>query len=382
MRDKPNIKRLIGKALGPALMLTQESPGGFQIGGSVTTGDDGVPRRRFVKDLVHVGTHEKARTGEIYEIDESRLEHWRDTADRYLEAGNTIPLIDANGGHDGWESASAQRGELIDTFVEDGRLYGVIEAIGNDAIEACARSYVSIFAPESWRDSKGNEYTSPIRHVALTGDPVNIDQGKFLPIAASNAGIIDRSNGADVLRPVLLSSNDGDLNMDFSALAKRLGIDEDMNEDNAVDLIGSAFDALTTHKDEAVSAVEAAHAAQTITLSQQERGSATDLIETRLDSITGSAITPAVAKHLKPLLTCSDVMLAYGDDGSKPQAIQMIDALAGNDPNEFPGKARTTSGRLALAQPGEDTNHDELQATRARMAAAGSSRPNNTKKAG
>lgn len=64
-------------------------------------------------------------------------------------------------------------------------VYAVCEFVDAEAAKLAALADVSIYAPAVWEDGKGNVYKNPIRHVALTNDPVLTGMEPFQVIAAS-----------------------------------------------------------------------------------------------------------------------------------------------------------------------------------------------------
>ena len=72
----------------PAVFVGGVAP--FSAAGAVVKGDDGVARRRFVKDLIPAGTWYKGDTA--HEVPASRLHHWADTFNKMTAAGVKVPL--------------------------------------------------------------------------------------------------------------------------------------------------------------------------------------------------------------------------------------------------------------------------------------------------
>ena len=64
-----------------------------------------------------------------------------------------------------------------------------MELIGKDAPRIAASNSVSIYAEPEWKDTYGNKYQWPIRHMLLTPDPRIPGLKGFMPIAANNTTI-------------------------------------------------------------------------------------------------------------------------------------------------------------------------------------------------
>lgn len=315
--------------LGKNALVFAGLPGGFKVGGSVFTDENGQPHRRYVKDLVRVGEFFKASTGQAISVGQNDLETLEKSTKRYIANGNKVTLP---AGHDTSGNPDKNRGYVTDVYLDGDTLYGVIEAIGEDAIAATSRSHVSIYSPPEWIDGAGNKYEWPIRHVALTADPVLNNQGGFVPIEAAQ--------GDEPVKAEFLTPKTKEIVMDFSALATRLGITDPITEENAVEVIGGAFDALKAKPDanqlamaqEEVKTLKTRLAAAAPKeLSHNERGMAKRLVKSELSNrIKDGNITPVVAGKIEKLLSGSDLMLSFNESGD-PIALQFLEALKEND---------------------------------------------------
>ena len=147
--------------------------------------DSGATVKRFRKELVRVGDYFKASQNLAFTVTPDTLDHWAMTFSQWAANGNKVPVPL---GHDKAQNPEANRGWVVDMFREGDTLVGVIDLIGGDepSINTLAASNdVSIYAPVSFTDGKGNTYSRPITHVALCTDPVILGLGKFQAIAAS-----------------------------------------------------------------------------------------------------------------------------------------------------------------------------------------------------
>lgn len=160
------------------------STGDLALSVSDTEQVDGVPVRRFVKDVIRVGNY-RMPNGNGIKVDAARLSHWVAETKRYMRNGNAVSIPKV---HDTTGDPDLNRGWVEDLWVDGDTLRARVRMIGEDAIKAAARSYVSLFSPPKFTDGAGVKYEWPILHVALTTMPVVPGQDGFLPIAASMAG--------------------------------------------------------------------------------------------------------------------------------------------------------------------------------------------------
>lgn len=339
----------------PHGVVAMSSDAGLNPSGSIQLDDNGQPHRIFKKDLIRVGEFVKSSTGQRISVDKAQLDKWAETAQQFIANGNNVPLTN---GHDKTGDPEKNRGWMTDAFVDDDTLYGVFDVIGEDGLKAASRSYVSIYAEPEYTDGEGNGYQFPIRHVALTTDPVINRQGKFVPIAASQDEPEPRE--ADFL--TLATETPA---MDFKALADKLGI-TDLTEENAVEKIGEAFD--TAKKPAEDQAAELSNAktriseleqqAKPIELSNTERVLATRNLDSDLKSLVdGGHVVPAVVDKIKPLLS-TPVMLSVADGKDAPNYAPVIEALKLNDPVKL--GEQTAGQSLALSHSVQDGGDDGL----------------------
>ena len=81
------------------------------------------------------------------------------------------------------------RGNIIGLSNDGKSLWATVELIGKDAPRIAASNSVSIYAEPEWKDTYGNKYQWPIRHLLLTPDPRIPGLKGFMPIAANNTTI-------------------------------------------------------------------------------------------------------------------------------------------------------------------------------------------------
>jgi hypothetical protein len=138
--------------------------------------------RRFRKELIRVGTWHAG--DKKFSVDEALLLHWANTHKAQVAAGEKIALPAEH-----TADPDKNRGYVLDMEVAmnangEPALFGDVEfAEGHEGL--AKTTSVSIFSPPEFKDGKGNKYYRPIRHVALTNNPVVSGLGDFEPIAAS-----------------------------------------------------------------------------------------------------------------------------------------------------------------------------------------------------
>lgn len=336
-------------------------PGGFRPGGAASTDANGQPRRRYVKDLIRVGDFVKADSAgeQQIKIDQVRLSHWAEMVKQLVADGNPIPVTS---GHDMTGDPDKARGFLLGAFVEGDTLYGDIELVGQKAIESASTAHVSIYSPPSFKDGSGRTYEWPIRHVALTTDPVINGQKPFIPIAASRDAKPDEV-------PVFQLSTESD--MDLKKLQAALGITTDLTAANAEQAIVAAFDAAKKSASPDTAKLQADLAAantenaslkkqvvelKPISLSADVRGVLEEAVDAKIGMLVDTArIAPGVGKLLKPILCGSALMLSReANGGQQSRAMALLDALKDNNPADFTPK--TGEQYLALSRQSEGTN--------------------------
>jgi hypothetical protein len=198
-------------------ILAATAGAGMLIGATIDA--NGVPHKRYRKDLIRVGDWVMPGNGVEFSVTRADLEHWAATHDALTSNGVKVPVPL---GHN--TDPERNSGYVLSISVDGDTLIGEVELIGADAIELASKTEVSIYVPTEMKDGKGNVYQRPIAHVALTPVPVISGQGGFVPIAASRGG----SDKVPVL--TLAGSN----RMDWKAVAAALGISADGLDDQGL----------------------------------------------------------------------------------------------------------------------------------------------------
>lgn len=267
-----------------------------------TTDANGSPVKTYVKDLIRVGDWVMPSTGDEFSVTAADLDNWVAQFDRMNANGVKVHVPS---GHT--NEADANRGYVVGMFREGDTLYGRIELIGADAIAMASRTEVSIYVPPSLKDGKGNVYTSPIEHVALTPIPVVSGQDQFRPIAASRGE-------APKQVPVFRLSQEPGMNPHLVSIAKMHGIDPSAYSDDAAlhDAIKAKMDTMSGGAEASkaeLSAVKASLAASRAELAAMKTPAEPDPLVLSLSRknrnleidglVNAGKVIPAVAKALK-----------------------------------------------------------------------------------
>jgi len=143
-----------------------------------------IPQRRFKKEVVRVGRYAKMSAGEDFQITRAHLDNWITQFGRMKANGVRVPIPDQHANHG---SATRNMGWVDSLWIEGDTLWMACTIIGEDAVNAVARSDVSLQSPPRLVDGKGNVYMQPIEHVALCTNPVVPGLGDFIPLSLSRA---------------------------------------------------------------------------------------------------------------------------------------------------------------------------------------------------
>lgn len=154
--------------------------------------ENGVPVRRFRKDIIRTGSFVKASDDLNFDVSTDTLDHWVAQFSQWTANGNKVPVPVT---HKAAGNPKDNAGWVVDMYREDDRLVGVFDLVGEDASKLALASDVSIFVPPTHTDGSGHKYTRPITHVALCTDPVIPGLGKFEAIAASHLSLASDEDG-------------------------------------------------------------------------------------------------------------------------------------------------------------------------------------------
>ncbi len=142
---------------------------------------------RFSKDVAHVGKWFHPVTKREVNITPERLQKWRDETNRYVEAGNKLPMRD---GHKNsvlatmgeWTGKLGIVGDSLVATVEP-KLPAALEGIKSGAIDG-----VSVVVECDVTDSKGNHYDEVITAIDATDFPVVTEQKEFVALSRDSEG--------------------------------------------------------------------------------------------------------------------------------------------------------------------------------------------------
>lgn len=180
----------------------------------------------YRKELIYVGDfHKKTKTEDVkFSVNEPLLYHWHNTFLQMSAAGVEVPVPIEH-----TTDPEKKRGSLVATEVALNQkgipaLFGFIKFNSAKEADQLKNSNVSIFVPGEAASGKGTTFHYPIAHVALTDYPVIPGLGKFESLAAS---LVEKESS-----------------MNIKALAKKLGVGDDVADDKIESAINTAIDAL------------------------------------------------------------------------------------------------------------------------------------------
>jgi len=297
-----------------------------------------VPSFTFSKELIRVGYFVDPN-GTEFEITPQILEHWVDTFDVMKMMGIKVPIPSE---HDGAFDPKKNNGYVRSLFVEGESLFGTLELFGKDAEELSKKTDVSIYSPSEWVDGQGNIFYRPITHVALTMFPVIPGLGEFKALAASKIPFKEKV-------------------MDLSKLKSGLGIETQITEENAVDLILSHFGKVKEDHATALSAVQdelktVKQEKETLALSATPKKPDPTLLALSRDNrnmkldqlVQANRLTPDAKKDLSDALTSDAALSLSLTQGDTTSFDKIVAALAKNNPVEL--REKTGKQILSLSQ--------------------------------
>ena len=344
-KEKERLSLCFGET-DEAAVLAVGIPGGFDPAGEPYKDGNGQPCQKYVKELIRVGEFFKAETDQKFVVTSAKLDHWVDTFEDYTANGNKVPVPN---GHDFQGDPDRNRGYCLGMFRNENSLFGVLELVGEDALKAASRADVSIYAPKHFEDGERHSYDWPIRHIALTTDPVINRLGSFIPVAHEK---IAAGNDKGPKKVSLYKLTNGADKMDWKKLAKQLGIeDKELTEENAGELIlahvGSVVEAKVKEAKEGVDekvkkAVDEAKvefvASHNKTKTKPEPWAIKAIRKGREADIQtlvlGRHITPGCAAGLKKRHT-SDEAIALSHQGDDDEFDNWVEDLKKNDAKEL-----------------------------------------------
>ena len=164
---------------------------------------EGVPVRRYRKELIRDGVWTKESDGITFTCTPSLRQHWAAVFSQMRADGVKVRICSQ---HTGASDPAKQHGELLALENEGASLYATFELLGKEAFELAVKNDVSLYSPSRFLAGNGKTYVRPITHVAICPDPVITGLAPFQRIAAS------LSNGKEP---------------DMEAILKALGLEAD-----------------------------------------------------------------------------------------------------------------------------------------------------------
>lgn len=299
----------------------------------------GVPTRRFRKELIRVGSYHQPSSKTDFTITTNTLDRWVDNFRSFQREGVKVPVPE---GHT--NDPTKNLGYVVDLFRDGNSLFGILEMRGQKAIDSTLANDVSIYSPAKWVDGRGNTYTNPIVHVAITSYPVIPGLSEFEALAAS-----------------LVKEND----MSWKKVLEALGCAEKVDDSTAPDRVLSLVGEMKKKGEEELKSVQLALEAAKSTLAELKSGSkepqrkadpvvlslARENREMKLDTLVEKGhISPKVGKGLKEMFVTDAVLsLSLGQEWDVfPKLVQVLSENVSVDLKE-----RTGSQVLNLSNEGE-----------------------------
>lgn len=300
----------------------------------------------FEKELIYVGSFAKEEDDLEFTIAEADIDHWVVVCNEMLSDGEVIPFPL---GHT--DDPSVNQADALQFFkrVDSQGRIGLF-AKGKWRDEEAKRlgklqsNQVSIFSPASWTSGRKKIYARPIKHIAITNDPVIGGLDPFKTIVASLSKV---------------------RKMTIQDLAKALGIEvsADDTDETLATKITEAFAALNTKIGELAAPDPAATPAdstkkpedpnpeQKPEISAGFKRLLADNRKMKIEALVNArVITPAVAEKLKSQY-CSDASLQLSLGSKSDDFDQLIEVLKSNGP-VLPATGEKTGGQdnLTLSQ--------------------------------
>jgi hypothetical protein len=318
----------------------------------------------FRKELIYAGEltlqdHNGKRFSR--RIERAMLEHWAKTDNALIANGNEVPLPV---GHT--KDPAAKKGTIIKLAVEKNSRGGdALFAYGRfndaEAAKAYGKAQVSIWVDPKHVDGAGNEYVSPIRHVALTDYPIIPKLDKFEAMPAIAASLLSP--------PVTPKESD----MNIRELAKKVGVKlTDEEKDEAIsEKLAAHVEGMSTRLSEFEKAKAKADK-ETAKETEPPKKIAAGLLGILRDNrelklaglVKDCKITPAVKDELAKQFCSDDALsLALADDGStKADGFDTVLSALTKNEAVISMKEKTgaqTLGELSLADESLKKSGDE-----------------------
>jgi hypothetical protein len=324
---------------------------------------EGMPTKRFKKDLIKVGVYKHPTAGWTLDVTTDRMDRWIAAFKRMQASAIRVPIP---AGHS-YDPRDGQ-GFLVGLERVGDTLWGIIEMVGEEAIKLAYKTQaVSVSINPEFIDGKGTSYGEIIEHVALTGYPVVPGQEEFKAIAASLYQLSDKVEGDQPMTKEQLDK-----------FRKLLGAGEDMDEAKLLSRIEERFAAHATEKSaldvkvtalsgevETLKAKIAASTKDVKTVDPEVLDERAESAEEKIDGLVPKGrITPAVAAALKDVLvgkagTRNAFCLSRTVSGTPESIVNaVVKALDQNDPVKLGEQTKAQSKTFSLNRevPGSEVS--------------------------
>ncbi len=166
------------------LSLGEASSLRFAPMGSPTTDSDGAVRRRYIKDVLHVGRFVHPDEDWTLDVTRERIDGWVRTLKRMLSAGIDVEVF-ADHGQQGSRSESI-RGYVRDGWRDGDELIFEIEMVGQRGILLAETVHTaSVEIENDFVGGRGEHFGEAITALAVGEKPIVPGQRPFERIAAS-----------------------------------------------------------------------------------------------------------------------------------------------------------------------------------------------------
>lgn len=341
----------------------------------ITLGDgekDGLPTKRFAKDMIKVGVYEHPTLGWKADVTPERLKLWLGAFKRMNQDGIDVPIT-----VDHSRAAGDVQGYVIDMYIDGDALFGVHEFIGKDSIELAQKcKNVSVGIDKDYIDGNGTYYGEAIVHSSLVQEPIITGQEPFEAIAASRKLSLG-------LPTLVLNSDAKSTGLDLSKehamdpteiltkIREMLGSGDDLTEENMLTRISERLEAQLKEKQElekrltelegevAAASKNASKTEESPKIDEETQDLLAEGIHDKVDAlVTAGRISPAAAAEMIPVLCGTQgkrnvFCLSRKMSGTNESVARgIINALSKNSIQEMAEKTGHQVVELARVTPG------------------------------
>jgi len=341
-----------------AAALSADSP--VAPDGDLPAEISGQPATYFWKDLIHVGDYVHPTRKFSLSVDRDRLNRWSDTGSQMLAEGLAIPI---NCDHS--DRARDVVGYVKQFKLDEDRLLGLCQFIGEDAALVAARNLVSVGIDPDFTDGQAKKWGEAIVHLALTPVPVVPKQGQFVEASQAESDALTLQSP-----PPEVPQNDPDEGLQipctqeqFDALIEFI---EDLEPTTCIASIIQYLQSITDQSEELSAArKQIAHLSARIppTMNDEAQSAMIEAATARFDTaVQRGGLSPAARDRLVRLLVQAPdgqanlltLSRQSSPSGDRALALSIADILLDNRPIS-PGET-TSLQSMSRASPGEDAS--------------------------